>query len=217
MSRMSSTACLCVCLPAVSFAAGALTFGAGVNFSSTNDKELFQPASPPAPPGYVPDPEPRIGYNVGVGYERDALRWLAFATELNLETRGEKATITHPNPAAPVIEGELRMLYLEAPFFTFLKFRRGPATLGAFGGPVIGTPISGEKAKRVDGVEQPTEKANVRKVDFGVEAGGTAEYKIGRGAIFLRPAYYWGLVEFSRDHPAEHRVGKVRLGYKFFL
>jgi hypothetical protein len=204
-------------LPALSHAAGALTVGAGVNYSSTNDKALFQPASPPAPPGYVPDPEARPGYNVGIGYERDALRGLGFAAGLGLETRGENATITHPNPAAPVIEGELRMLYLQLPVLALVRFPAGRFRLGGYGGPSAGVLLSGKKERRVDGVTQPTEKANVRKLDFGIEAGGTVECELGRGAIFARPGYYWGLVEFSRDHSAEHRAARLTLGYMYPL
>jgi hypothetical protein len=77
--------------------------------------------------------------------------------------------------------------------------------------------IKGERERRVNGNPQPVEKADVNRTDLGVEAGASAEWKFGRGAIFLRPGYYWGLIDFSNDHTATHRVGRIRLGYKFFL
>jgi hypothetical protein len=69
----------------------------------------------------------------------------------------------------------------------------------------------------VNGSPQPVDKGNPNRTDFGLEAGGTVEYAIGPGSIFLRPGYYWGLLDFSEDYSAKHRVGKLRIGYKHSL
>jgi hypothetical protein len=199
-------------------AQGAITVGGGLNSSSTSNNALFQPSSPPAPPGYNPEPSNRNGYNLGIGYERTMLRWLSLAAELNLETRGESARITHTtNPTAPVIDVELRLLYLQVPLLATLKYTTGPFSFGVFGGPSVSRMISGERERRVNGTAQPVEKAEVNRTDLGVEAGALGEWKFGGGTIFLRPGYYWGLLDFSEDHSAKHRVGKIRLGHKFFL
>jgi hypothetical protein len=206
-------------LPEAPAAAGALTVGAGLNSSSTSNPDLFTPPSPPNPAGYVPDPSPRTGWNFGIGYERDVLPWLSLGVQLDLETRGEDALITHPspNPAPPDVEVELRMLYLHLPMLATVKHSFGSLTLGAFAGPAICRMVQGERERRVNGVEQPVQEEEANRTDFGIEAGCTIEYAIGPGAVFVRPGYYWGLLDFPEDHEAKHRVGKVRLGYKFFL
>jgi hypothetical protein len=145
------------------------------------------------------------------------LHWLSLATELNLEARGENAHITHPNPSVPVIDVELRLLYLQVPLLATARYSTDPFAFGIFGGPSVSRMVQGERERRVNGTHQPVEKADVNRTDLGFEVGALGEWKFGRSAIFLRPGYYWGLLDFSNDHSAKHRVGKVRLGYKFFL
>ena len=217
---MRTSLCLILAMgvfPGILQARSALTIGGGLNVSSTSNDGLFQPASPPNPPGYTPHPSPRDGYNVGIGYERDALDWLTLGAELNLETRGEDATVTHPNPSYPTVEVELNMLYLQVPILATVKHAFGPLSVGVYGGPSVSELISGERKTWRNGVPQPTVKPDVNHTDLGLETGADFGWTFGKAALFLRPGYYWGLLDFSEDHTAKHRVGKIRLGYKFFL
>ena len=204
-------------VPLPAHGAGSVTLAAGPLVSATNNDKLFQPPSPPNPPGYVPDPAARLGYALTIGYEREVLTWLAWSAGLGLETRGENATLNHPNPSVPVVEIALKLSYLQAPVHVIVRREFGPVTLGLFGGATVGRVVQAERTRKVDGVAQPVVKAEINKTDLGIEAGATAEMKAGPGALFVRPGYHWGLLDFSREHSAKHRAGRILAGYAYRL
>ncbi len=206
MSGLLRTLCLCSLLPAATFASGSLTFGGGLNFSSTDTEEE----------GGV-EYSPRVGYNLGVGYEIPLAPNVRLVPELNIETRGERVEGYDPEFDINV-EATLKMLYLQVPVYMMVAFPLKTGTFTVFGGPSIGVNLESEMKVSIDGQTFTGDvKDDTAPMDIGIQFGAGYEHPLANGSLFVRPSYYLGFGEPLRDSETKLRNFQVKVGYRTTL
>lgn len=195
---------LFACLSSSAFAANGITLGGGLNLSS-NDKE---------PSGSV-EKSSRLGYNLGVGYEKETSPGWFLVPEINLESRGVVAK-SYDEDLGVEAKGTLKMTYLQMPLFIMKKYPAGNAHLTFFGGPSLGINLTSEVELDVDGDKVTYDtKDGTEGLDIGVEFGAGFDFPSTSGSVFVRPSYYLGLLDYGENGDAKHRNFKLKVGYRF--
>jgi hypothetical protein len=194
---------LLACLSSTAFAANGITLGGGLNFS-TNDKD----------PGDGIEKSSRMGYNLGIGYEKETSPGFFLVPELNIETRGVVAK-GYDEDTEEDAKATLKMTYLQVPVFAMFKVPAGNALLSFFGGPSFGLNLSSEVALEEAGNKVSFDtKDGTEDFDFGIEFGGGLEFASASGSFFLRPSYYFGLTDYGEGGDAKNRNFKLKVGYR---
>ncbi len=192
-----------LCLP-LSSRADSFTLGGGLNFSTTDteEEEGVEQSS-------------RLGFNVGVGFEKEVAPGVFLVPEINLESRGAVAE-GYDEDFDTDIKATLKMTYLQVPLFLMLKFPAGGAVVSIFGGPSLGFNLSSEIKLEADGESLTVDvKDDTESLDFGLEIGAGLEFPLGTMTAFVRPSYYLGFMEYADGGDSHHRNFKLKAGVHF--
>ncbi len=185
--------------------------------------------------------ESRKSFNLGIGFEQNFSDHFSFLTGFSFEPRGERETqnitrqLTDTTKLTREINEKVNMFYLQIPLIAQFNLPvKSILNISAFAGPDLGvaisaereietktTPPTGEVVTKNDTINFANE---LLMLDFGIRVGIGCEIRIGSGALFIRPDFYIGMLDFIDPEKSEvedkylkgkHRNIRINLGYKF--
>ena len=185
----------------------------GLNFSSMSYADSTPESS-----------DMRTGINCGIRFEQNFAKHFSFLTGFSFETRGQTQTKTLESPTViQEIEEEIHLFYLQVPFIAQFNLPIGSRlNINAFAGPDIGASLAAEKniEKKItpDGGDVVMEHdtvnlaENMSMLDFGLLCGIGCEVKLGQVAVYVRPEYYLGLIDFIKKKKAGGGDESINVG-----
>lgn len=204
------------------FSEPSIYIGGGLNTSSTTATDSLASTK-----------SPRLGFNAAIGFEQNLTKNISLISGFSMETRGESTESTSdigdtPGAFISNVTSDINLFYLQIPMFVQYNKPLGLGKINLFAGPEMGILLAG-KMQKVDNTTIPSSEidpppvydtldlANKMKMaDCGISLGIGYEVTFGRSALFFRPSYYYGLVNyFTNDPKGSLRNIKTLVGYKF--
>ena len=196
--------------------------GGGLNISSTTATDSLSATK-----------TPRQGFNLGLGFEQSLTDKISLISGFSMETRGERTKSTTDigdasGAVISVVESNVNLFYMQIPLFVQFNIPVGPGKINLFAGPEMGIMLVAE-LQTVDNTTIPStgvalpaiydtlDIANKMKMaDAGISLGIGYEFTFGKSALFFRPSYYQGFVDYFVKSPeGVLRNIKLLIGYKF--